>query len=85
VVVVKLPSLLAEQAGGRREFEVDAPTVGEALRALPVSDLLLDERGELRQLVNVYVDGEDARRAAGLETPLAAAREIRVIAAIAGG
>ena len=70
VVVVLLPSLLAAQAGGQREFEVEAATVGEALRALPVADLLLDERGELRRLVNVYVDGEDARRADGLETPL---------------
>jgi molybdopterin synthase sulfur carrier subunit len=85
VVVVKLPSLLAEQAGGRREFDVDATTVGEALRGLPVSDLLLDEHGELRRLVNVYVDGEDARRADGLDTPLGSAREVRVIAAVAGG
>jgi sulfur-carrier protein len=85
VVVVKLPSLLAEQAGGQREFEVDGATVGDALRALPVSDLLLDERGNLRRLVNVYVDGEDARRANGLETPLAGAQEVRVIAAVAGG
>jgi sulfur-carrier protein len=85
VVVVKLPSLVAEQAGGQREYEVDAATVGEALRALPVSDLLLDEHGELRRLVNVYVDGEDARRAAGLETPLKGVQEVRVIAAVAGG
>jgi molybdopterin converting factor small subunit len=85
MVVVKLPSLLAEQAGGKRAFEVEAATVGEALRALPISDFLLDERGELRSLVNVYVDGEDARRADGLETPLDSAREVRVIAAIAGG
>jgi sulfur-carrier protein len=85
VVVVKLPSLLAEQAGGRREFDVEAATVGDALHALPVSDLLLDERGELRRLVNVYVDGEDARRAGGLDTPLGNAHEVRVIAAVAGG
>ena len=85
MVVVKLPGLLAEQAGGQREFDVDAATVGDALRALPVSDLLLDERGNLRRLVNVYVDGEDARRANGLETPLAGAQEVRVIAAVAGG
>jgi sulfur-carrier protein len=85
VVVVRLPSLLAEQAGGRGTFEVDAATVGEALQGLPVADLLLDERGELRRLVNVYVDGEDARRAEGLETPLDDAREVRVIAAVAGG
>jgi molybdopterin converting factor small subunit len=85
VVVVKLPSLLAEQAGGRREFEVDASDLGEALGALPVADLLLDERGELRPLVNVYVDGEDARRGEGLGTSLDGAAEVRVIAAVAGG
>jgi molybdopterin synthase sulfur carrier subunit len=85
VVVVRLPSLLAEQAGGQGTFELEAATVGEALRALPVSDLLLDERGELRRLVNVYVDGEDARRTDGLETALDGVQEVRVIAAVAGG
>jgi sulfur-carrier protein len=85
VVVVKIPSLLADQAGGRGTFEVEASTVGDALRALPVADLLLDEQGELRRLVNVYVDGEDARRADGLATPLDGAEEVRVIAAVAGG
>jgi molybdopterin converting factor small subunit len=85
VVLVKLPSLLADQADGRREFEVEADTVGDALRRLPVSDLLLDERGELRRLVNVYVDGDDCREAAGLDTSLEGAAEILVIAAVAGG
>jgi molybdopterin synthase sulfur carrier subunit len=85
VVVVKLPALLAEQADGQREFDVEAATVGDALRALPVSDLLLDERGNLRRLVNVYVDGEDAREGDGLQTALGAAQEVRVIAAVAGG
>jgi molybdopterin synthase sulfur carrier subunit len=85
VVVVRLPSLLAEQAGGQGRFELEAATVGDALRSLPVADLLLDERGELRPLVNVYVDGEDARRAQGLAMPLNGVDEVRVIAAVAGG
>jgi sulfur-carrier protein len=85
VVLVLIPSLLAAQAGGQGRFEVEAATAGEALRALPVADLLLDERGELRPLVNVYVDGEDARRLNALETPLGDAKEVRVIAAVAGG
>ena len=85
MVVVLLPSLLAAQAGGQGRFEVEAATVGDALRQLPVADLLLDETGELRRLVNVYVDGEDARRGAGLDTPVEGANEVRVIAAVAGG
>jgi molybdopterin synthase sulfur carrier subunit len=85
VVTVLLPGLLADQAGGRKEFELDAPTVGAALRALPVRDLLFDEGGELRPLVNVYVDGEDVRGQSGVDTELRGNETVRVVAAIAGG
>ena len=85
MVLVLLPSLLAAQAGGQGRFEVEAATVEHALRQVPVADLLFDERGELRRLVNVYVDGKDTRTLDGMHTPLAEAREIRVIAAVAGG
>ena len=85
MVVVRLPSLLAAQAGGQGEFEVEAATVEHALRQLPVADLLFDERGELRRLVNVYVDGKDLRELEGLHTPISDGGEIRVIAAVAGG
>ena len=84
-VTVRLPSLLAEQAGGQKQFELDGATVGDVLRALPVHDLLLDERGALRPLVNVYVEGVDARERGGLEAELAGSETIRVVAAIAGG
>jgi len=82
VAVVLLPGLLATEAGGRKEFDLDAGTVGDALRALPVRDLLLDEAGEVRPLVNVFVDGQ---RAHDLEAPVTAASQIRIVAAIAGG
>jgi molybdopterin converting factor small subunit len=85
MVVVRLPLFLAEQAGGVGRYETEAATAAEALRGLPVVDLLFDERGELRPLVNVYVDGIDARERGGLAAPLADAREIRVVAAVAGG
>ena len=79
---VLLPSLLAAQAGGRNEFDVDADTLGDALRALPVADLLFDERGALRPLVNPFVDRVLER---DLATPLRPETEVRVVAAIAGG
>jgi len=85
VVVVVLPSMLAAEAGGRKRFELEATTVGEALRSLPVADRVLDERGELRTLVNVYVDGEDARERGGLEAPLDGSETVRLVGAIAGG
>lgn len=84
-VTVLLPGLLAAQAGGRNQLEVEGGTVGDALRRLPISDLIFDEAGELRGLVNVYVDRRDMRSLDGLDTPLDGDEEIRVVAAIAGG
>jgi molybdopterin synthase sulfur carrier subunit len=85
VVVVVLPALLAREAGGKKRIEVDAETVGDALRSLPVADLLFDERGELRRLVNVYVDGIDAREHDGVATQVADGQTVLVLQAVAGG
>lgn len=85
MAVVILPGLLAAEAGGRGRFEVEAGTVGDALRALPVADLLLDEHGELRSLVNVYVGRADLRDRGGLDAPLAPGETLRIVAAVAGG
>lgn len=82
MAVVLLPGLLATEAGGTKRFELDAATIGEALRALPVRDLVLDERGEVRPLVHVYVDGERSR---DLEAAVGPETRIRIVAAIAGG
>ena len=82
MAVVLLPGLLATEAGGRKQFDIEAATVGDALRALPVRDLLLDEGGDMRPLVNVFVDGRQVR---DLEAAVAAASQIRIVAAIAGG
>jgi molybdopterin converting factor small subunit len=85
MVRIVVPSVLASQAEGRQSFDVEAQTLGDALRALPVADLLFNERGELRHHVNVYVDGEDHRERAGLESPVADAHEVRIVAMISGG
>jgi sulfur-carrier protein len=85
VALVRVPSVLAAEAGGRKEFEVEAPTAGAALRSLPIANLVFDEHGELRPLVNVYVDGTDVKHGDGLDTPLREDSQVRVVAAIAGG
>jgi molybdopterin converting factor small subunit len=85
VVHVVIPSILAAQAEGRQRFDVEAETVGEALRALPVADLLLNERGEWSSNLHVYVDETDASERGGPACPLTGAREIRIVAALSGG
>jgi len=85
VAVVLLPAVLAAEAGGQKRFELDAATVGDALRRLPVRNLLFDEAGELRRLINVYVDGVDVRGGSLLEEALRDDSEVRIVGAVAGG
>lgn len=85
MATVFLPGTLAAEAGGQKRFELDAATLGDALRQLPVSNLLFDERGDLRRLINVFVDGIDARGGALLDEPLTVDSEVRVVGAVAGG
>lgn len=85
MAIVLLPAVLAAEAGDQKRWELDAATVGDALRQLPVRDLLLDEAGELRRLINVFVDGVDARGGRLLDEQLRPESEVRVVGAVAGG
>jgi molybdopterin converting factor small subunit len=85
VVRLVVPSILAAQAEGRQRFDIQAATVGEALRALPVADLLVNERGEWSRHLNVFVDDRDARELGGPACPLAGVREVLIVAMLSGG
>lgn len=90
-VTVALPAALQPYAAGRSEVEVEGGrTVRGALAALAarhpgVVDRVLDERGELRRHVNLFVDGESVRHLAGLATPLGARAVLSIVPAVSGG
>ncbi len=46
---------------------------------------MLDESGELRRFVNVYVDDDDVRFAEGLGTAIKDGGQVSIIPAVAGG
>jgi molybdopterin converting factor small subunit len=46
---------------------------------------LLDETGQLRRFVNLYVEGEDVRRSAELDTPIREGQKVQIIQSVAGG
>ena len=91
-VSFRLPTPLTPYADGRTRIELAASpaTVGDALSALfalhPGLRLrVLDEQGELRPHVNVFVGAESVRFARGLDTPLVESVEIVILPAISGG
>lgn len=92
-ISVVLPRMLAADAGGSRTVTIDvgdAGTVGDVLDELAARYPLLgrrlrDETGTLRRFVNVYVEGEDIRRASGDRTTVRGGQEVLIIQSVAGG
>lgn len=89
-VKVRVPTQLRPLVGGAGEVEVEAATVGDALKALDVAhpgfaDRLFDEAGNLRRFVNVFMGEEDIRFLDGLSTPVPSGAVVSVIPAVAGG
>jgi len=67
---------------------LDGPrSVAEALRALPagVRERVLDERGDVRPHVNVFVGNVSIRETGGLATPLSDGAVLFLIPAVSGG
>lgn len=91
-VTVQIPSYLAGFAGGRSSFPVEgAPrTVRDLLDAIwrihpGLRDRIVDEQGEIRQHVNLFVGGEAIRLTGGLETPVDDRAEVLIVPAVSGG
>jgi molybdopterin synthase sulfur carrier subunit len=88
--IVRIPTPLRKLTSSQETVEVASNTVGEAIAELQarfpgIGERLLDERGEVRRFVNVYVNEEDIRFLKNQQTPLKEGDEINIIPAIAGG
>jgi molybdopterin converting factor small subunit len=84
VVCVRGP--LRRLAGGQAEHELQGATVVELLRALErenpaMGGWILDERGQVRRHINVFVNGERSAEA----TPVRSGDRVDVLPAITGG
>ena len=89
-VLIRIPTPLQKLAGDKSEVSVEASSLREAVSQLAEQNeefktRLLDDSGELRRFVNVYVNEEDVRFLQKLDTPLKDGDEVSIVPAIAGG
>jgi sulfur-carrier protein len=89
-VLVRIPTPLRTLTKGNAEVQATADTVAGLVddleRRFPgIRERLLDEAGELRRFVNVYVNEEDIRFLDGQKTALRAGDQVSIVPAIAGG
>ena len=89
-VNVRIPTPLRKLTNELDVVEVAAGTIASAILELQakfpgIKDRLIDETGQVRRFVNVYVNEEDIRFLKNQDTPLKDGDEVSIIPAIAGG
>ncbi len=89
-VMVRIPTPLRRMTNGQDKVEMQASTLSEIIENLEASypgfrERLIDENGELRYFVNIYLNGEDVRFLSGLDTAANAGDEVSIVPAVAGG
>lgn len=89
-VKVLIPTPLRKFTGDAETVTADADNIGALLKALDAAHPglgkpLIDEQGNPRKFVNLYVNGEDIRFLQGAQTALKDGDEVSIVPAIAGG
>ncbi|SVE26910.1 uncharacterized protein METZ01_LOCUS479764 [marine metagenome] len=89
-VTVRIPAPLRKVTNDKDRVEVDAENLADMVQAMEeqypgIKERLLDEAGELRHFVNIYVNGEDVQFLDGLETAISESDEVSIVPAVAGG
>jgi len=89
-VTVRIPTPLRRMTNGQDKVEMEEATLSAMIENLEASypgvkERLIDENGELRYFVNIYLNGEDVRFLDGLDTSAGSGDEISIVPAVAGG
>jgi sulfur-carrier protein len=91
-VSFRIPTYLAAFADGKNLLAVagSPATVRDALKSLwqqhpALRDRIVDEQGEVRQHINIFVGEEAIRFADGLATKVPEGTEILIVPAVSGG
>ena len=88
-IEVRIPTILRTYTDGAKQVEGTGSTLDELFTDLEkrhggLRDRLVDGGG-LRRFVNVYLNDEDVRFVAGLQTPVKDGDTVTVLPAVAGG
>lgn len=89
-VTVHVTSVIQQVVNGQREFSADGETVGELIANVEhnypgFATRVMDENGDIRRFVNVYLNDEDVRYLGGKDTELKDGDTVSFLPALAGG
>ena len=89
-ITVRIPTPLRRVTDGQDKVDTEGTTLRQIIDSMEsqypgIKERLCDEDGNLRNFVNVYVNGEDVRFLDGVDSETGDGDEISIVPAVAGG
>ncbi len=89
-IEVRIPTILRTYTAGEKAVDASGATLGALVDDLEanhpgIKERLVEDSGDLRRFVNVYVNDEDVRFTGGLGTELSDGAQVVILPAVAGG
>ena len=90
MATVLVPTPLRRLTGGQSKIDVEGNDVGALLTTINtqfpgITEKLLDEQGEVKRFINVFVNDDEIRSLQGLATPVKTNDRVSIVPAMAGG
>ena len=89
-VLVLIPAPLRRYTGGESKVNATGTTISELIANLDaafpgIRDRIVENDGEIRRFVNVFVNGDNVRKLDGINTAVKDGDEVGIVPAMAGG
>jgi molybdopterin synthase sulfur carrier subunit len=90
MATVLVPTPLRRLTGGQAKVEVAGEDIGTLIQQIDaqypgVADKLLDDDGNIKRFINVFVNESEVRGLQGMHTPVRADDKVSIVPAMAGG
>lgn len=90
MATIFVPTPMRKITGGNGKIQISAGTLLEAIDHADAEypgfrERVLDNQGEIKRFINVFVNGVDVRTLQGRDTPVHENDQVAVIPAMAGG
>ena len=89
-ITVRIPQPLRGLTANQTTVQAAGASLADAISDLELNfpgmrERLMDDGGDLRRFVNIYINGDDVRFMDGLATSLKDGDEVSIVPAVAGG
>jgi molybdopterin synthase sulfur carrier subunit len=93
MIIVHVSGHLRDYTGNKRQFEIPVSSAGSVISLVQylnqqypgIRDRILDDQGNTREYVNIFVNGETVRVGENQDTKLKEGDLVHILPSVAGG